>query len=96
MPSHRIGVKIDKLTRSIENASTGESLPTEVVLVSSQDMLALKKAEWLFDWPKEFSKKEKKVFKLVLRSDPKVIQGLVCLQDKGDHILYAPDRKQSS
>ena len=72
-------------------------LPTEVLPASSQDISTLKKTEWLFDWPREFSKKEKKIFKLVLRDDPKVIQGLICLQDKGDHIyMHLIENSQSN
>ncbi|MGV3602041.1 MAG: hypothetical protein ACO1N1_12600 [Dyadobacter fermentans] len=86
MPPRRIAVEIDKLTHSIEHALTGVSLPTEVLVATFQDIAALKKTEWQFDWQKEFSRKEKQVFKLVLRESSGIIQGLICLQDKGDHV----------
>ncbi|WP_353717850.1 hypothetical protein [Dyadobacter sp. 676] len=86
MPSYKIGVVIDKLTRSVEHALTGERFATEVISANVQEIRRLNKSEWLFDWVKEVSSKEKQVYKLVLSENTDVIQGLICLQDKGDHI----------
>ena len=42
---------IDKLTRSIENIITGDSFPTEISIINTQDLkIASKKNGWLFNW----------------------------------------------
>jgi hypothetical protein len=85
--SRKISVEIDKLTRSVENASTGDSFKTEILPLSVKDIKSLKKADWLFDWGKEAKDKNKSIFKLVIVDNPTIIQGLVSLQDRGDHIF---------
>jgi hypothetical protein len=49
----RIDIEIDKLTRSIENAITGDSFKTEVLPLTAKDLKQLKKSDWLFDWRAE-------------------------------------------
>lgn len=80
-------IEIDKLTRSIENAITGDNFKTEVLELSLADIRKLKKAEWLFDWKAEAKQPDRKVYKLVIIDNPAVIQGLISQQDKGDHIF---------
>lgn len=46
-------IEIDKLTRSLENAVSGDSFKTEVLELTSSDTRKLKKADWLFDWKAE-------------------------------------------
>jgi hypothetical protein len=82
-------IEIDKLTRSIENAITGDSFPTDVLPLTPTDIRKLKKIEWLFDWKREAKYPGKQVFKLVIKGNPGIIQGLISMQDRGDHIFMA-------
>lgn len=81
----KISQKIDKLTNSIENCISGDSFATDVIELKIEELKTLKKA-WKFDWSQEFSSGNK-VYKLVIRTAPAVIQGLVSISDKGDHIF---------
>ena len=80
-------IEIDKLTRSVENAISGDSFKTEVIELTLADIRKLKKADWLFDWKTEAKSINKKVYKLVIVENPNIIQGLISLQDRGDHIF---------
>ena len=81
----QLDIEIDKLTRSIENAISGDSFKTEVLKITTGDLKTLKTKEWLFNWKSEFSDKSKSVYKLVIAGNDKIIQGLISLEDKGDH-----------
>ena len=78
---------IDKLTNSIENTSTGEVFDTEIVKLTKSDINQIKKNEWQFDWHTELKDKTKEVYKLTTVNNPSIIQGLVSLEDKQDHIF---------
>jgi hypothetical protein len=78
---------IDKLTNSIENTSTGEVFDTEVVRLTVKDLKQIHKADWQFDWVKEIKDKTKEVYKLTTVNNPTIIQGLISLEDKQDHIF---------
>lgn len=79
---------IDKLTKSIENVVTGDSLPTEISMITTKDLkLVHKRKGWLFDWNAEFSLKERDIFKLTVVNNPTVIQGLISLEVKSDHVF---------
>jgi hypothetical protein len=82
-----INIEIDKLTRSIENAISGDRLITRVVLITKKNIARLKKKEWLFDWKKESQDTSKAVYKLVIDGNENILQGLISLQDRGDHIF---------
>ena len=82
-------IEIDKLTRSIENAVSGDSFKTEVIKLTLADIRKLKKTNWLFDWKIEAKNVDKKVYKLVIVDNPDIVQGLVSLQDRGDHIFLS-------
>lgn len=86
MKNKQIDIIIDKLTRSVENAISGDSFKTEVLIMTAKDFKSIKKADWLFDWKSESKNKEKSVYKLVIADNPAIIQGLISVQDKGDHI----------
>lgn len=80
--------RIDKLTRSIENVITGERFPTLVLPLAQEDLRTVtKKNGWLFNWRSEFRAVERKVFKLTTADNPHVVQGLVCLEVKPDHVF---------
>lgn len=90
MPKHQpFDIEIDKLTRSVENAITGDSFQTDVLPLTPIDLRKLKKADWLFDWKREGKQPARQVFKLVIKGNPDIIQGLISLQDRGDHIFMA-------
>ena len=78
---------IDKLTNSIENISTGEVFDTIVVRLTSKDLKSIIKSEWQFDWNKELNDKTKEVYKLTTEHNPTIIQGLLSIEDKEDHIF---------
>lgn len=80
-------IEIDKLTRSIENAISGDSFTTEILELTSAVVRKLKKTDWLFDWRAEAKQADKTVYKLVIAGNPNIIQGLISLQDRGDHIF---------
>ena len=87
--SNAFDFEIDKLTKSIENSISGDSFKTEVLEVTKQDLRRLKKADWLFDWKAEAKDEHKKVYKLVIKENIEIIQGLISLQDRGDHIFMS-------
>ena len=78
---------IDKLTNSIENVVTGDSFPTEISVLTTQDLKSVtKKKSWLFDWKSEFKNPKKDVYKLTIWNNPTIIQGLICVEVKEDHV----------
>ena len=82
-------VEIDKLTRSIENAISGDSFKTQILELTSDDIKRIKKSDWLFDWRREAKQGDKAVYKLVIVENTAIIQGLISLQDRGDHMYMA-------
>ena len=86
----RLYFEIDKLSHSLEDTTTGDILLTEVLLLEKVDLKFItKKSGWKFNWKTEFSNLNKQVYKLFLKNDPKVIQGLISLEKKTDHIFMS-------
>jgi hypothetical protein len=82
--------EIDKLTRSIENAVTGDSFATEVLNFTKIDVKQVTKRNgWEFVWGKELAEPGREVYKLTIINNPGIIQGLMSLKMEGDHI-YMP------
>ena len=82
-----LSFEIDRLTRSIENVVTGDSLPTVVVPLTNADLkLVTRKNGWLFNWKQELRVMERSIHKLTIVGNPTVIQGLVSLEDRPDHL----------
>jgi hypothetical protein len=78
---------IDKLTNSIENTISGDSFQTEISIVSRQDIkTATKKTGWAFNWLNELKQPEREVYKLTIVNNPNIIQGLLSVQVKSDHV----------
>ncbi|HQV77729.1 MAG TPA: hypothetical protein PLJ42_02125 [Chitinophagales bacterium] len=78
---------VDKLTNSIENIQSGDSFQTEVSLLASTELKnIIKKNGWNFDWKTEFKQAQKDVYKLTIVNNPNIIQGLVSLEVKSDHV----------
>jgi hypothetical protein len=79
--------EIDKLTNSIENVVTGDSFATEISYILNSDLKTVsKKRDWLFNWRDEFKEPARDVYKLTIVNNPSVIQGLICLEVKSDHV----------
>ena len=79
--------EIDKLTNSIENITTGEVFDTEIVRLTEKALKQIKKNDWQFDWSKEIKDKTKEVYKLTTVNNSTIIQGLLSIEDKKDHIF---------
>jgi hypothetical protein len=78
---------IDKLTNSIENVVTGDSFATEVSVITLKDLKSVtKKNGWDFNWRVEFKEPARDVFKLTIVNNQNIIQGLVSLEVKEDHV----------
>jgi hypothetical protein len=82
-----INVEIDKLTNSVENVVTGDSFPTDISVVSIADLKQVsKKNKWQFDWKFEHAQPERDIYKLTIVNNQHVIQGLISLEIKLDHV----------
>jgi hypothetical protein len=87
--SGKIGLdfEVDKLTNSIENVVTGDSFPTDITLINVADLKTVtKKNGWLFDWKLEFKQPERDIYKLTIVNNQSIIQGLISLEVKSDHV----------
>ncbi|MBD0260240.1 MAG: hypothetical protein ICV83_31375, partial [Cytophagales bacterium] len=82
-----IDVEIDKLTNSIEDRVSKERFDTEVYRMSPIDAKQINSKDWQFDWQKEIKDTQRRVFKLTIRDEYGVIQGLISLKDNKDHIF---------
>lgn len=79
--------EIDKLTNSIENVVTGDSFLTDVSVITLADLKTItKKNNWQFDWKSEYKHPEREVYKLTIVNNQLIIQGLVSLEIKSDHV----------
>jgi hypothetical protein len=86
LAKNRVGIHIDALTNSIVNTISGDSFPTEVYpLPSSELKLVSTKKGWIFDWASERKQSRRRVFKLTIRNNPDIIQGLVSISDNDTH-----------
>lgn len=78
---------IDKLTNSIENVITGDRFQTEISILQNSDLKSLtKKNGWLFYWSEEFKNPVRDIYKLTITGNSKIIQGLISLEVKSDHV----------
>ena len=78
---------VDKLTNSIENILTGDSFATDISVISKTDLkIATKKNGWVFNWVEEYKRPERDVYKLTIVNNQNIIQGLISLEVKSDHI----------
>jgi hypothetical protein len=80
------GFIVDKVTNSIEEAATGKSFETEIVLVAVDELMKVhKKDGWSFNWKKEFNEPGRQLYKLIIAGD-KIIQGLISLEPVTDQL----------
>jgi hypothetical protein len=82
-----LSIEIDKLTNSIENLATGEVFDTAIVRLTSVDAKQIKRVDWQFNWHKELKDMSKEVYQLTTANNPTIIQGLLSIEDKQDHIF---------
>jgi len=87
--TYHFDIEIDKPTRSLENAISRDSFKTEVLEVTATDIRKLKKTDWLFDWKAEAMQPNKTIYKLVIVDNTQIIQGLISLQDRSDHVFMS-------
>jgi len=79
---------IDRLTNSITNSISGDSFPTDVSLLSKNDLKQInKKNGWLFKWKEELSLPDREVYKLTIVNNPNITQGITSLTIKPDHVV---------
>ena len=79
--------EIDRLTNSIENVVSGDSFPTDITHITNADLkIASKENGWIFDWKAELKEPARDVYKLTIVNNQSVIQGLISLEVKVDHV----------
>ena len=79
---------VDKLTNSIENTITGDSFATEISILTYGELnLVTKSKGWFFNWRDEYKDPVKDVYKLTIVNNPKIIQELISLEIKSDHVF---------
>lgn len=79
--------EIDKLTNSIENVITGDSFQTEVSVLLKEELKNVTKNKgWLFNRKDEFKHAERDIQKLTIAGNPNIIQGLLSIEIKEDHV----------
>lgn len=84
---HGIDIEIDELTNSIKNVVTGDSFNTDVSLITKIDLNSFtKKKGWQFNWKEELKYPERDVYKLTIVNNQSIIQGLISLEIKFDHV----------
>jgi hypothetical protein len=82
-----LDIEIDELTNSIKNLISGDSFSTDISRITKADLKNVtKKDGWLFDWRFELKHPERDVYKLTIVNNQNIIQGLVSLEVKQDHV----------
>jgi hypothetical protein len=72
---------VDRLTNSIQNTISGDSFETEVLRFTINDLKqTLKKNGWNFNWKTEINNDYNEVYKLTIKNNPNIIQGVVSLR----------------
>ena len=85
---NELDFEIDKLTNSIENVNSGDSFPTEVSILRKEDLNKINKVNgWKFNWKDEFKNPMIEIYKLSITNNPNIIQGLVSIEIKSDHVF---------
>jgi hypothetical protein len=79
--------EVDNLTDSIQNVVSGDSFATDITIISISDLKTVtKKNGWQFDWKLELRQPERDVYKLTIVNNQSIIQGLISLEIKSDHV----------
>lgn len=87
---NRLDFVVDKLTNSIQNTISGDSFETEVSRFTNIDLKqATKKNGWKFNWKQELSDNTKEVYKLSIVNNSNIIQGIISISIKHDHVYIS-------
>lgn len=79
---------VDRLTNSIVNSISGDSFPTEVSLLSKEDIKQIqKKSGWLFNWKEELKLPDREVYKLTIVNNSNIVQGITSLTVRTDNVF---------
>ena len=79
---------IDRLTNSILNTISGDSFPTEISILTKNDLKnTTKKKGWNFNWRSEFKNEITEQYKLTIVNNPSIIQGLLSITIENDHVF---------
>lgn len=79
---------IDRLTNSITNSISGDNFPTEVSLLSKEDLKQVqKKNGWLFNWKEELSLPDREVYKLTIVNNANIVQGITSVTIRPDNVF---------
>jgi hypothetical protein len=80
-------IEIDELTNSIKNVISGDSFSTDISRISKTDLKNIAQKEgWQFDWKLELKQPERDVYKLTIVNNQSIIQGLISLEVRSDHV----------
>jgi len=83
---YHLDIEIDGLTNSILNCISGDSFPTDVHILNKADLKHItKNNSWLFNWTSEYKLSDRQIYKLTIRNNPDIIQGLASISDFKDH-----------
>ena len=81
-------IEIDKLTNSIKNVISGDSFSTDISRIAKTDLKNITQKEgWQFDWKLELKHPERDVYKLSIVNNQSIIQGLLSLEVRSDHVF---------
>jgi hypothetical protein len=81
-------LEIDELTNSVRNLISGDSFSTDISRITQPDLKKITKRNgWLFDWKLELKHPERDVFKITIVNNQAIIQGLISLEVKSDHVF---------
>ena len=80
-------IEIDELTNSIKNVISGDSFSTDISRITKADLKSIGQKEgWQFDWKLELKQPERDVYKLTIVNNQSIIQGLISLEVRYDHV----------
>ena len=83
-----LDVEIDELTNSIKNVISGDSFSTDISRITKADLKKITvKDGWQFDWKLELKHPERDVYKLTIVNNQSIIQGLISLEVRSDHVF---------
>jgi hypothetical protein len=72
-----VDIEIDKLTNSIENIVSGDIFDTDIFQLFSKDSKQISKTGWQFNWQEQLKLANRETYKLVIKDNPTIIQGLI-------------------
>lgn len=91
-----VDIEIDELTNSIRNLISGDNFSTDISRITKIDLKRVAKKEgWLSDWKLELKQPEREIYKLTIVNNRSIIQGIISLEVRVDHVIHEPCRKRS-